>query len=341
MRFEFLTPGDDRWAMFLRDVPYDFYHLPGYVRLAARQEDGQAEAVLITAAENYFFLPYIVRRLDPFGSDLISPYGYPGPLFRESTAGFLRAAVGEWTGALRQRGVVSGFFRLHPLLPVPAEVLQAHGCLTRRGSTVSVDLTLSEQSIWDGFRRGHKLDMKRAQRQGLLCTMDYGGGPLEEFMDMYQETMDRVGAAEFYYFPPAYFQELREVLSERLWVCTVRRPDGEAVAGALFVACGPIVQYHLSGTRTAAQALGPNKLMIDCAWRAARARGCQVLHLGGGVGSAEDSLFQFKAGFSDRRHPYYTWQVIFLDEVYQVLTTRRLETAGSAARPGYFPAYRA
>src|SRR6516162_8590132 len=105
MRFEFLPPDDGRWAAFLREIPHDFYHLPGYVRLAARQEEGRAEAVLVTAADNYFFLPYIVRRLEASGGDLVSPYGYPGPLFRESTTGFLNAAVSEWIGALRQRGI--------------------------------------------------------------------------------------------------------------------------------------------------------------------------------------------------------------------------------------------
>ncbi len=341
MRFEFLAPEDDRWDRFLREVPHDFYHLPGYVRLAARQEEGEAEAVLVRAGDNYFFLPYIVRALEGTGGDLVSPYGYPGPLFRESTPGFVRAAVAEWVGAVRQRDVVSGFFRLHPLLPVSVDVLQAHGGLVHRGSTVSIDLTLSEQAIWDGFRHGHHLDIKRARRRGLLGAIDHGGRPLEEFIDIYRETMDRLGAADYYYFPRSYFQGLAAALGERLWVCTMRQPGGEAAAGALFVACGPIVQYHLSGTRAAAQAPGSTKLMIDCAWREARARGCRVLHLGGGLGSAEDSLFQFKAGFSDRRHPYYTWQVVFREETYQALTARRLTMTGAGPRPDFFPAYRA
>jgi hypothetical protein len=341
MCFEFLTPEDDRWDQFLREVPHDFYHLPGYVRLAARQEEGEAEAVLVRAADNYFFLPYVVRPLAGTGGDLVSPYGYPGPLFRESTPGFVRAAVGEWAGVLRQRGVVSGFFRLHPLFPVPAEALASHGSLIRRGSTVSIDLTLSEREIWDGFRHGHQADIKRAQRRDLVCTLDPCGRSLEELISLYQETMDRVGAADFYYFPRSYFQDLSTALGERLWVCIARGVNGKALAGELFVACGPIVQAHLGGVRTAALALAPTKLVNDFAWRLAKDRGCRVLHLGGGVGSAEDSLFRFKTGFSDCRHPYYTWQVVFREDVYQALTARRLESPGAAARPGFFPAYRA
>jgi hypothetical protein len=350
MRLEFLVPGDERWETFLRDVPHDFYHLPGYVRLAARQEGGRAEAVLVAEAGNYFFLPYLVRGLDgPAGGaesadspcDVCSPYGYPGPLVREEAAGFLRAALGRWVTALGERAVVSGFFRLHPLLPVSAEPLAEFGNLVHRGTTVSLDLTRSDEAIWSGFRGSHQADIKRSRRKELLVTREHGAGPLDEFASIYRETMDRVGATGFYYFPPTYFEELSEVLGERLSVCAVRRPGGEAVAGALLVECGPIVQYHLGGTRTAALALAPMKFLFDHAWRWAKARGCRVLHLGGGVGSAEDSLFYFKAGFSDRRHPYHTWQVVFRDDLYQSLTARRRATATTAIREGFFPAYRA
>jgi hypothetical protein len=349
MPFALLSPGDDRWPAFLREVPHDFYHLPGYVDLMARQEESQAEAVLVTAGANYFFLPYLVRRLagvvggveaDRLG-DICSPYGYPGPLVRECTPGFLRSALGRWVAAMREREIASGFFRVHPLLPLPADELGAFGSLTCRGTTVSIELTRSDDAIWDGFRRSHQVNIKQARRRGLVVTMDRGADLLDEFRAIYRETMDRIGAAASYYFPASYYQELSEVLGERLWVGTVRQPGGEAVAAGLFVACGPIVQYHLSGSRTAAQPLNPNKLLLDHAWRWAKARGCQVLHLGGGVGSAEDSLFHFKAGFADRRHPFQTWEVVFLNDVYEALTARRQAADPTPIRLGFFPAYRA
>jgi hypothetical protein len=349
MQLQFLTPGDDRWRAFLEQTPHDFYHLPGYVELTARQENGQGEAVLATAADDFFFLPYVVRSVADLAGqedsrcsgDICSPYGYPGPLVRGSTVDFLRSAVRQWTATMRERQIASGFFRFHPLFSVPAGGLNGCGSLTMHGQTVSMDLTLDEDVIWRSVRRDHQMRIKQLRKKGFQATVEPAARSMDEFISIYQETMDRVGAATYYYFPPAYYEELSAVLGERLWIGSVRQPSGEIVASALFIACGPIVQYHLSGTRTAALALAPTKLLLDHGWRWARARGCRVLHLGGGVGSAEDSLFHFKAGFSDRRHPYHTWQVVFLEDIYEKLTLRRRAMASTPMRPGYFPAYRA
>ena len=59
-----------------------------------------------------------------------------------------------------------------------------------------------------------------------------------------------------------------------------------------------------------------------------------VLHLGGGVGGAQDSLMHFKAGFSDRRHLFKTWRVVLDEQQYTELSGKEPESTG------FFPAYR-
>jgi hypothetical protein len=350
MKLEFLTPDDNVWQAFLESVPHDFYHLPGYVRLAAAQEDGQAEAVLITEGDCYFFVPYIVESLAGIEGlsgtadhwhDIKSPYGYPCPLLREDGAGFLRTALTQWADAMRERGTVSGFFRLHPLFLEYIESLQDLGSLTRRGTTVAIDLTSSAEEIWRRIRHNHQRNIELARQRGVTVTMDCGTEALEDFQPIYRESMDRVGANDFYYFPRSYFRELSATLGNRLWTCTASRSEGDAAASILLVESGPIVQYHLGGTRTTALALAPTKLLFDHAWRWAKARGRRVLHLGGGVQGAEDSLFYFKAGFSNQRLPFFTWQVVFLDRAYRSLEGHRRQIEPQAIRPEFFPSYRA
>jgi hypothetical protein len=347
MELELLTPADHRWHAFVRYVPHDFYHLPGYVRLAAAQDGGQPEAVLITEGDSWFFLPYVIRDLAGVAKsgghlrDISSPYGYPCPLMREARAGFLEAAIRRWVDAMRAHHTVTGFFRLHPLFPEHVEALRTFGILRQQGKTVAIDLTRSHEQIWRQVRQNHQRNIARSRQRGLTVTMACSAGAFAEFEVVYRESMERVGADEYYYFPPSYFQELHRVLGESLWTCTARRCDGDAVASILLVECGPIVQYHLGGTRTAALALAPTKLLFDHAWRWAKARGRNFLHLGGGVGCAEDSLFYFKAGFSDRHLPFCTWRVVFLDDVYRSLEARRPEEGLSTSRPEFFPSYRA
>ena len=76
--------------------------------------------------------------------------------------------------------------------------------------------------------------------------------------------------------------------------------------------------------------------MIDAACDWAGGLGARWMHLGGGVGGAEDSLFRFKAGFSPRRHRFETWRWIVDPHAYE----RRCRHANVGADESFFPAYR-
>ena len=81
--------------------------------------------------------------------------------------------------------------------------------------------------------------------------------------------------------------------------------------------------------------------MLDYARTWARQRGNDVLHLGGGVGGRADSLFQFKAGFSPRRHAFHTWRVIVDPDQYEALCARRPGSENADDATDFFPRYRA
>jgi hypothetical protein len=129
---------------------------------------------------------------------------------------------------------------------------------------------------------------------------------LRDFVSVYYETMRRVRAQDGYFFEEEYFLGLAEQLGETLQLFIVRAPDGEIMGGGLFTLCDGIVQYHLGGTRNAALKLSPAALMFDQVRLWGNEQGARFLHLGGGVGASEDSLFQYKAGFSHRRHTFAT-----------------------------------
>ena len=65
------------------------------------------------------------------------------------------------------------------------------------------------------------------------------------------------------------------------------------------------------------------------------------MHLGGGVGSVQDSLFHFKAGFSKIRNDFLTWQFIVQPAVYDLLVNEKLRNNLSSSdrdsNSFYFP----
>ncbi len=146
--------------------------------------------------------------------------------------------------------------------------------------------------------------------------------------------MQRVDADNYYFFNDDYFDRLRTVFGERLELILCLKGE-ELAAASLFLSAGGITQYHLSATAAPFWRQAPVKLLLAFAGARYHRLGQKLLHLGGGLGGSEDTLFRYKAGFSERRHAFRTWRWIVDKEAYRRLTDKVGQQGGR-----HFPAYR-
>ena len=346
MRTEFLGAGDPRWPAFLHSSRHDFYHLPEYVDLCARQEGGTAAAFLAREGAAALLVPMVLRPLpqglDPGCAwmDSSAPYGYPCPLLQGAPGEALLAAFLDafrMVGAAR--GIVSAFMRLHPLLDLPDGPFRTQGALVDEGDTVYLDLTQPPEELSRQTRANHLADARRLEREGFRVLVD-DWERLPDFVQIYEETMQFRSAERFYRFGGGYFEALRRCLGPRLHLSLVLAPGGEAAAAGLFTEVDGLMQFHLSGTSAAHRRAGPAKLMLIHMRDWARARGVRTLHLGGGVGCREDSLAFFKQGFSKLRGRYRTFRMVLRPELYRELVQLRDLDAEPDPGSAFFPAYR-
>lgn len=338
MKAELLGVDSPHWTSFLETEPHDFYHLPAYVAVSASRDGGEPHALHVLGGGRRMLLPIVVRPIPNGGQDATSPYGYPGPLASgPDEKEFMQDALAAGTHLLRSNGIISLFVRLHPLLNLAS--FDRVGEVVTGGEVVSIDLTASEEELWRHTRAGHRSQISQALRAGRTAAFDDSWLHLAAFKNLYRANMARVSAADYYLFDDAYFDGLRRALGDRLRLCVVNI-DGDLAAGALFVETCGIVQFHLSATDPAFGREGLMKLIIHFVRSWGKARGNLELHLGGGVGAADDSLLRFKSGFSPRRFPFRTLRVI----VDPVEYTRRVERPGfgapAAEGSDFFPAYR-
>jgi hypothetical protein len=345
---EFIGVTDPRWHRFLERVSHDFYHLPEYVALCARNEGGEPGAFYAESDDAAVLAPLLFRPLpESLGApsswrDASSPYGYPSPLFSSGAEDdAAEALVAAFHECARDADLVSVFSRLHPLLPQPVPALESKGAVVKHGPTVYVDLAAGDAEIWRQTRRDHRALIRKLREADFRAVFDdWSLAP--EFYRIYAETMERVDASESYLFPDEYFEDLHRALGAGLHLCTVMAPDGPVAAAGLFTEVDGIVQYHLSGTDARYRRAAPAKLMLHAVTDWALKRGDRWFHLGGGVGAQEDSLFAFKAGFSRCRGEFCTFRMIANPERY----ARLVEASGFAgaeaasAASGFFPQYR-
>lgn len=346
MLAEFITTEDPRWARFLKGTSHDVYHLPEYVALCGEEEDSESAAFYVESKGTALLAPLLIRKLPdaldaPSGwRDASSPYGYPTPLLSDPEGfGSAENLFATFRTAAAEANIVTAFLRLHPLLPLGFDDRTRIGDLVRHGDTVAVDLTASREEMWSQTRANHRSDINKLRRREFTVRIDdwsYFG----EFQRIYRLTMQRVDADDYYRFADSYFAGLRNALGEGLHLITVLSPNQQVAAAGLFTGIHKIVEYHLGATNPDFYRDAPSKLMFDAARQWGSEHGFQWLHLGGGLGGRNDSLFHFKAGFSALQRPFHTLRIVSDPEAYDRLQELWTATSGRHPEGDFFPSYR-
>jgi hypothetical protein len=350
MNSHILDLSNPLWIETLQRIRHDIYQLPSYIALESRRHGQIPEAILIEEGDKVFFVPYLLslceEAINTF--DAKSPYGYPGILLSEAARlnpEFVAVALQRFKQILQAKNVCSIFLRMHPILNQDFDQIFPPHTFTPNGKTVSVDLRIPPAQLWTNTRKGHKSNINRCKRLGMVASMVAVGEYLQDFSNIYQETMRRVSASNVYYsFDYVYYQELWNSLGDRLHLCIVEYENEIASAG-LYTEVGGMVQAIFGGTKDKFMHLSPSSLETDCVRYWASERSNEFLHLGGGVGGASDSLYDFKAGFSQLTHDFYTMRLIINPEKYDVLVQNRAQnfdtTMQALLGSNFFPAYRA
>jgi hypothetical protein len=276
--------------------------------------------------------PLLVRDLPGGdGSDVTTPYGYGGPVGvgPEPPAVEFWELYGDWC---RDNGVVTTFIRFHPLF---GNHRQAGPEVRVEPMGRTVGWRLQEPDLFAGMHAAHRRAWRRAARAGVTVSARQAPADLSAFAALYEVTMRRVDAADFYLFGEPYWDALAW-LGEAL-VAFEAEEGGELVASALCFATPPWLHYHLGATADRGRELGASNLLFYEAAIWARERGYERFHLGGGVGAKEDSLFTFKRRFDPGGDllEFAAGKAVHDPDAYRALTGRDPEDLD-----GFFPAYR-
>jgi len=336
-----------------KSVYHDFYHLPFYHVLAREVGEGEPFLFVYENEEYMIALPLLIRPIHTVAIkvsdeqswfDATSVYGYVGPI--ASHADIPPAVLLDFQDSLMntlsERRVVSLFSRLHPFCDQSIFV-SGLGDLVTHGRTISIDLSVGEKDQLAQYRRNHLREIRKLKEAGVTCVEDVGFQHLDDFVNLYHETMKRVQAAPEYFYPRSYFQHLVETDEAEvlLLFCSLAE---DVMSAGIFVRCEGTVEYHLGGTSRSEIKHSPMKLLLDTARHWAYEKGVKAFHLGGGVGSHEDSLFSFKKGFSGRMHFFRTWRWVVLPSVYEQLTALHGRWLADRGYPkpaeDFFPQYR-
>lgn len=270
--------------------------------------------------------------------DLTTPYGYGGPLIiiktedKEKINESLKEFFEKYKDYALRNNYICEFVRFHPIYK-NWEFLHSIFNIEYLNNIAIINLNKDLEKIWQNIKKGHKYNIKKSIREG--CKVEVINNPLKKninnFIKIYYFVMDKNQASKKYYFPTefinAHFKLLNAILIEVKY-------KSRTIGSSIFICGNKIVHYYLSGATHDFKGLYPSDLMLWEAIKWAKGNNFKILHLGGGRGE-NDSLFEFKKGFSDLIKPFRIGKLIFNANTYS-----KLSRINNKRPSHYFPEYR-
>jgi hypothetical protein len=265
--------------------------------------------------------------------DLITPYGYGGWIIEGDRD--IKPLMDEYEKWCVENGVVCEFVRFHPMLENNKSV-EGYYKVISLGNTIAMDLS-SPEVIWQNITSKNRNVIRKAVKNGLTVHSSNDFAIYEQFKLIYDKTMDKDNADDYYYFSEKFYQSVCNDLKDNAKVFYAEAENGDIASAAIIIGVNGYLNYHLSGSRREYQSFAPTNLLLYEVALWGNENGYKSFHLGGGVGSKDDSLYAFKKAFyRGEPHRFSIGKKIFDEEKYNKLVEMRTDIKNSQ----FFPEYR-
>lgn len=332
------------WDVIVRSfIDYDVYSLSGYVKafqihgdgipVLFYYEDENIRGFNVVMKRDIANDPHFTGKLDT-GKwfDITTPYGYGGWLTEGSRD---TSAMDEaYSKLCRDQKIVCEFVRFHPMWDNAYRMEQMYQVIYL-GYTVAMDLS-DENTIWSNIISKNRNMIRKAQKNGIVIRHGNAQEDYMAFKKMYDATMSKAEAEDYYFFADPFYDSIRRDLGESAQVFLAMYED-KPIAGSIMIYANGKLNYHFSGSDIEYRALAPTNFLLYEAAKWGCENGMKTFHLGGGLGSQEDNLFKFKRAFYKGDHRQFAiGRKKFLSDIYDELNRFRNNDPASS----FFPEYR-
>ncbi len=349
--FEIYTIHESKaWDDKVVSLPnHDIYYLSGYLKAFMIHGDGSPILLYYEEGDLRGICAFMLRdladewwvenipKMDCY--DAVTPYGYGGWLMnRECTKGEIEHFWKEYIAFMKKQRIVCAFSRWSPWLK-NQEPFRDFSNIIDLGNTIYIDTT-TEDGIMENIKSKDRSTIRKAVKNGIVVELSNDPRLYKSFIDIYNATMRKDNAQEYYFFKPEFYDSIINDLNGR-WLLAVARLGNEIIAMSIMLLCNGKIHYHLSGSLLKYRHLNPTNLILYETAKYGAEHGYKLFHLGGGVGSGEDPLYKFKKSFNKKGDLQFSISKdIFDHDVYDKLLKMRQRKDVGFVSNGFFPEYR-
>jgi hypothetical protein len=296
-------------------------------------------------------IPYIDGNQNYF--DIISPYGYSGPLFNENMSrGYLIKFWGLVDSWYKKNNIVSEFIRFS----LNHNFQFYSGLLIPTLSNVR-GVILDEESQWNNLKQKVRTNYRKGKNNNLEVRIVYENvesEDIERFYGIYISTMKRVNANTDYFYSLNYFKNIARLSKGKILFAFVYKGN-TAISGELLLISGNTLYSYLGGTLMDYFNLRPNDFLKVEVMKWARAHHFKFYNLGGGREDF-DNLYRYKKAFfpNDDDAIFYTGRKVVNKDIYdkldkimnsdvyleEAVVVEQVALVKTESKISFFPAYR-
>ncbi|ANU10169.1 hypothetical protein BBH88_07570 [Planococcus antarcticus DSM 14505] len=329
----------------MANVP-DIYFLPEWGKYFETQEE-QGKWTMFEFKNDLGHINYqFIARPVPVDTgaityyDIITPYGFSGPIVLECQEGKRQELVAEYDSAFQQyceeNNIVTEYVRFNPWIQNVKNFEHLYS-FRNNGDMIYIDLTV-EDFFMDEFSPKSRTQVRKAQKNNVEIELDFTGETVGEFHRLYDITAKRNGINNDYYlFSEEFFQKSFEIFKGKQFLLNAKY-EGEYISSSLILHYGDYMHSHLTANDPDYFHLAANSLIQYEACRWGIENNKKEFQLGGTA--PYENLHRFKKGFTKTKAlDLVIGKKIRLQKTYDQLVDRKMENGGIKVM-GYFPLYR-
>jgi hypothetical protein len=335
---------NEKWNGIVKSFKnYDVNYLCGYAK--AFQLHGEGEPLLFYYEDGSTRAINVVMKRDiahtkPFKDklpvntwfDISTPYGYGGFLIEGENHDAVNDAYDSYC---KDKGFVSEFVRFHLFSGYQSYY---NGLTETRTRNVVRNLEMDLDDMWMDFEHKVRKSLKKATKAGLEIEIDITGARLDDFLNIYYETMDRSNAKDNFYFSKEFFNTLNKMEGNYIYFHVLY--EGKVISTELVLYGVENCYSFLGGTNRNYFRLSANNFLKYEIIKWAKEKGLKRFILGGGYGD-DDGIFKYKKSFAPNGvYDFYLGKKIFDNDKYAKLVNTIGKNTMNKESNSFFPLYR-
>lgn len=335
MSFKILSVKDsDEWNRLINNLPIeqqDIYYTPEYYSLYENYGDGKAQCFVFEENGELALYPFLINSVNKLGYqlddeyfDIQGAYGYNGVVSSTYSPDFINSFHNHFKNYCINNNIIAEFTRFHPILKNESFSFNMNVIEDRK--TVLLDITKDYDFIWKNCYSSINRNMiRKALKKNISISISDIESDYIDFFDIYELTMQNIGAEEYYFFSENYFKHIKTHLqnNHRLIIAKI---DDKIICAMILMFNGKYAHYHLSARLKEFSNTGVNNLILNEAIKIAKSEGCSFFHFGGGSSTLQnDSLLKFKSNFSKEKRDFYIGKKIHNSEIYTTIINQWMQ----------------